>query len=205
VNGSQVVVAQQDGLYVTVNTSSLTTYQENGQSVPASEVQAGRVVSVSGTVSSDHTQIDATTIEIVLPSVAGRVTAVSGTTITITGLSGTAETVTTVSSTVFRNQSRTTTIASVTKGDFVQAFGAPSSDDSFAAVSVYIGASTSVGPFLPGGTGGPVPFGPMRPGGPPATGDLSGSASGYGWGASGYAGGARTSVGGASASASTPL
>jgi len=77
-DGSQLVVSQQDGLNVTVNTSASTTYDEAGQPASASDVQVGTVVSVTGTLSSDHDQIDATTVEIVLPSIAGRVTGVSG-------------------------------------------------------------------------------------------------------------------------------
>ena len=75
------------------------------------------VVSVTGTLSSDHDQIDATTVQILLPSISGRVTGVSGTTISITTFDGTAKNLTTDSSTVFRDESGTTTIAAVAKGD----------------------------------------------------------------------------------------
>jgi len=179
VNGSQLVVSQQDGLNVTVNTSTSTTYDEVGQSVPASEVQVGTVVSVTGTLSSGHDQIDATTVEIVLPSVAGRVTGVSGTTITITSFDGTVETVTTDSSTVFRDQSGTTTIASVAKGDLVEASGTPGAGDTFAAVTVYVGSGTPSAPGVfggPGGFGGHGGFG----GGPvPGGGSWNGGAGGF--------------------------
>ncbi len=153
-SGSQLVVTQQDGLNVAVNTSTSTTYGEAGQSVPATDVGVGTVVSVTGTVSSNHDQIDATTIEIVLPTMAGRVTDVSGTTITITGFDGTVETVTTDSTTVFRNQSGTTTIASVAKGDLFQASGTPGSGNTFAAVTVFVGSGTSSAPDVFAGPGG---------------------------------------------------
>ena len=161
VNGSQVVVAQQDGLYVTVNTSTSTTYEQAGQAIPAVQLQAGTVVSVTGTVSSDHTEINATTVEIVLPSVSGRVTSVSGTTITLSTLNSAAETVTTGSSTVFRDQAGKTTISSVAKGDFVEAWGALGAVNSLAAAVVMVGPSTSLGPIVPGRPvlpgAGPVP------------------------------------------------
>ena len=136
VNGPQLVVAQQDGLNVTVNTSTSTTYDEVGKSASASDVRAGTVVSVTGSLSADHDQIDAATIEVVLPSVAGRVTGVSGTTITITIFGGTAETVTTDSSTAFHGPGGTTTVASVAKGNLVLAFGTPATGNTFAAVTV---------------------------------------------------------------------
>jgi hypothetical protein len=206
VNGSVVVVAQQDGLNVTVKTSSSTTYQQGGQSAPASDLQAGTEVFVTGTLSSDHDQIDATTIEIVLPSVAGRVTGVSGTTITITTFGGTTETVTTGSSTAFTDSSGKTTIASVARGDFLLASGRPGSNNSFAAVSVRVGQGPSAVPVLPvpGGPGGFGP-GPFRDGanaaGPGPFGGFGGVAR---WGArDGAVPG--TASDGTSPAASTPL
>jgi hypothetical protein len=181
VNGSEVVVAQRNGLHVTVNTSGSTAYEQDGQAAVAADLKVGSAVSVTGTLSSDKTEIDATVVQIVLPSVAGRVTAVSGTTITITGFNGT-ETVTTGSSTTFRDESGKTTIASVAKGDFVQASGTPGSANSFAASAVYLAPSTSSGPTLPGG-GGPGSFGPGHfkgrggPGGPANWGSSSWPAS----------------------------
>ncbi|MGA3215078.1 MAG: DUF5666 domain-containing protein [Acidimicrobiales bacterium] len=208
VNGSQVVVAEQDGLYVTVNTSTAS-YEEAGQSAPSSDVQTGTVVSVTGTLSSDHTEIDATTIDIVLPSVEGRVTGVSGTTITITGFDAKAETVTTGSSTAFLTKAGTkTTIASVAKGDLVEAFGTPGSVGTFAAVTVYVGPAVSALPVLPGGPRLPVPVLPTTGAGLPSTGGF-GAFGGYGgpagWGARGGAFGAGTSSGAISAGASTAL
>ena len=156
VSGSQLVVSQQDGLNVTVDTSTSTAYNEIGQAASASDVRVGTVVSVTGTLSSDHDQIDATTIEIVLPSVTGRVTGVSGTTITLTVLGGAVETVTTGSNTVFRDKSGTTTIASVAKGDLVEATGTLGTGDTFAALTVYVGvgAGATSGPGSFGGSGG---------------------------------------------------
>jgi hypothetical protein len=180
-DGSQLVVSQQDGLNVTVNTSASTTYDEAGQPASASDVQVGTVVSVTGTLSSDHDQIDATTVEIVLPSIAGRVTGVSGATITITSFDGTAETLTTDASTVFRDQSGTTTIASVVKGDLVEASGTPGAGDTFAAVTVYVGSSTTSGPGGLGGPGGFGGHGGFRGG--PGGGSWSSTAPGIGAGA----------------------
>ena len=155
INGSQVVVEQSDGLYVTVNTSASTTYDLAGQSASSAALKSGSVVSVTGTLTSDHEQIDATSIEIVLPSVSGRVSAVSGTTITISSFGGTTETLTTDSATTFRNQSGKATIAAVAKGDVVQAVGTPAGANSFAATAIYIGPAASPfgGPMGPGRVG----------------------------------------------------
>jgi len=200
INGSQVVVAQADGLYVTVNVSPSTSYDEAGQTATSSAVVAGAEVSVTGTLSSDHFQIDATTIEVLLPSVSGQVTAVSGTTITIKSFDGTTETVTTGPSTLFRNRSSKTTIASVAKGDLVEAFGTPGSGNAFSAVTVDVGPSTSAGPAVPGGPG---HFGRGRFGGP--RGDnrpMGGFGGAAGWGTQGSG---ATSGAGASGVATSTL
>jgi hypothetical protein len=191
VSGSQVVVAQPDGLKATVNASPSTSYDEAGQTATSSAVVAGAEVSVTGTLSSDHFQIDATTIEVLLPSVAGQVTAVSGTAITITSFKGATETVSTGSGTLFRNQSGKTTIASVAKGDFVEAFGTPGSGASFAAVTIEVGPSTSANRTYPGGSG---QFGRGRFGGPGGDhGRPGGFGGAAGWGTPGS--GATTGAG----------
>lgn len=181
-NGSELVVSQQDGLNVTVNTSAQTTYDEVGQPASASDVQVGTVVFVTGSLSSNHDQIDASSVKILLPSVSGRVVGVSGTTISVTTFDGTAETLTTDSSTVFRDESGTTTIASVTKGDLVRASGEPGTGNSFAAVTVYVGASMTSGPrgFAGlGGLGGQGTFSGV-PGGGPWSGTAPGMGAGKG-------------------------
>jgi hypothetical protein len=188
VSGSKVVVAGQDGLNVTVNTSPATTYEEEGQSAPASDLKPGTYVSATGTLSADHDQIDAITIEIVLPSLTGRVTAVAGTTISITLYDGTTESVTTGSSTAFRDQAGKTTIASVAKGDFVVVSGEPGSANTFSAVTVDIGPGTSAAPALPGSPG-PGGMGPGAFGGFAGQGRLGGHG-GFARGWSGGPGGA---------------
>jgi hypothetical protein len=192
VNGTQVVVQQADGLDVTVNLSSSTAYDAAGQAATSSAVVAGAEVSVAGTLTSDHTQIDATTVEIILPSVAGSVTAVSGRTISITSFGGKAVTVTTDSSTLFRDRTGKTTIASVTKGDFVEAFGTVGAGNSFAAATVDVGPAASAGPNLPGGFGAAGSFGPGGFGGPGGPAGRGGFARSGGWGtaSNGPAGGA---------------
>jgi len=78
------------------------------------------------------------------------------------------ETVTTDSATVFRNQSGATTIASVAKGDLLQASGTPGSGNTFAAVTVFVGSGT---PSAPGVFAGPGGFrGRGSPGGGPVAG-----------------------------------
>lgn len=158
-SASQIVVEQSDGLYVTVDTSTTgTTYTEAGQTVSSSEVTTGTVVSVTGTVDADHTEIDATTVEIVLPSISGRVSAVSGSTITVSSFGGSTYSVATGTATKFRKMpgDTSTTIGSVSKGDIVEVLGSYGSGDSFTAKLVEIGPSLSAPrPVSPSGGKGP--------------------------------------------------
>lgn len=168
VNGSEIVVSEAFGstigLNVTVNTSSTgTTYEDAGHTASAADLSVGTVVLVTGTLSSDHDQVDATTVEIVPASVTGQVTAVSGTTITIKSFDGTVETLTTGASTLFRDpgSKAKASIESVAKGDLVEAFGTAGSGNSFAAITVDVGPSLpTAGAPVPGFPGPVTGFGP---------------------------------------------
>jgi hypothetical protein len=191
VSGSQIVVSQSDGLNVTVNISQSTTYGEVGHSASAEDIHSGTVVLVTGSLSSNHDQIDAGAIQIVPASLTGQVTSVSGKTIKVKTFGGTTETVTTDSTTLFNEPSGKTTIASVKKGAFVEVFGTSGAGNSFVALTVMIGPSLPPrmgghrgfsfhGGF--GGNGGLSGFGgprgaPGGPGGWPAGGAQSGSGS----------------------------
>lgn len=163
---SQIVVRQSDGLDVTVETSGAT-YTEAGQTASSDDVTTGTVVSVTGTVSADHTQIDATSIEIVLPSVSGRVTGVSGSTITISSFGGTTETVTTGNGTKFRTMpgNKSATISSVAKGEMIEVLGSYGSGNTFSAQLVEIGPTLKPTPspgWRSGGAGsGSAPSWPL--------------------------------------------
>ena len=174
VSGSQLVIAGRGGLNVTVNTSSLTAYSEAGHTVSATDVQVGSVVLATGSLSSSHDQIDALKIQIVPAAVTGQVTAVSGTTITVRSFGGTTETVTTSSKTIFTKPGGKATLASVAKGDFVEAFGTAGAGKTFAALTVVVGpaAPSATGAHWGfaghGGRRGPAGGygGPKAPGGP---------------------------------------
>ncbi len=165
------------GTRVTVNISTSTVYDEAGHQASVADLGPGTLVAVTGTATSVSGQIDATRIEILPASVVGRVTAISGTTITLRSSDGKAVSLTTDSSTVFRTFKGKATIASVAKGDIVEAMGKPGAGNSFSALTVVVGpafplptSGGAAGGFfgrgpsgLPGvfGTGGAhVPFGP---------------------------------------------
>ena len=100
------------------------------------------------------------------PMAGGRVTALSGDTITIQTRGGTSVTVTATSSTTFRTMSGPSDAAALKVGDFIRVQGTKESDGTVSATSIMVGtgAPGSMGP------GGRHPAGgqpPRDPGSPP--------------------------------------
>ena len=161
VSGSDIVVADPQGFYRTVVTSSSTTVTEAGATSSLNALLPGTTIDALGTIAADHTDLDATSIRIVLPHVAGRVTAVDTTTGTLTvttrGTTGTT-TITTTAATRFRRGTSTTTLSAIPIGSLVVAAGTPGTGSTFAAVQVSVltrGSRNGTGPG--GGFGGPGP------------------------------------------------
>lgn len=177
--GGTIVIADSQGFHRTIVTSTSTRYFEAGTSVAANAVRPGTDVVAVGSIASDHTDLDAAAVEVVGPSVAGKVTKISGSTITITPLrGGSTETVTTESSTIFRSGGASSSLAKLKRGDYVLVIGTRTSATSFAASAVRFG----IAPKLPAGTGrgwGGKGFGVGGPFGGPA-----GSPTAFGGGSS---------------------
>lgn len=143
-SGGTIVVADQQGFHRTIITSGATRYDEGGSNVSAGSVADGTDIVAYGAIASDRTDLDATVVEIVGPNVAGTVTKISGSTITLTPLrGGAAETVTTSSTTVFRTKGATSSLKALKRGDVLVAIGVRTSSTSFAASVVQFGAAGS--------------------------------------------------------------
>jgi len=172
-SGSAITVQDQQGFWHTINVSGTTSYELGGQSASASAVTTGERVMAVGAVGADHTSLDATDVQVVLPSITGRVTAISGSTITLTTRSGTA-TVTTTASTVYRTKSGSGAASDVKVGAAIVAEGEESSSTAITATSITVVPAPSAadrrgaGPLGPrgGGPGGPGGGGPGGFGGP---------------------------------------
>lgn len=95
------------------------------------------------------------------PTTIGKVTAVSGDTITIQSRGGTSRTVTFASTTTFRTTTGTLTSNAVKVGDFIAVKGTTNSDGSVSATTIMISPNPP-GPMGQGGSGGP----PRGQGGP---------------------------------------
>jgi Domain of unknown function (DUF5666) len=110
------------------------------------------------------------------PTAGGKITALSGNTITIQSRDNTSETVTYTGSTTFRARSGPSTAAALKVGDFIRVQGTKESDGTVTATSIEVGTGAP-GPMGPGGrhAGGRHPGGqPPQGAGSPAGGPPSG-------------------------------
>jgi hypothetical protein len=165
VGNGTITIEDGQGFWHTVHTTGSTTYERGGQSASASDVTKGAHVVALGSIASNHTDLDASSVQVVLPHVGGDVTGVSGGTITLDTRAGTV-TVHTTSSTVYRTSSGTGSASDVVTGGHVVVEGDKAPDGSYTATTVTV---LPAGPDGPGGSGhwGPGPMGGAM-GGPSA-------------------------------------
>jgi hypothetical protein len=157
ITSSGFTVTTRDGLTWTVTVSSSTVYQLGSSDATGSksDVTAGAEVVVQGTQGSGNS-IAALSVRIEMPRVSGRVSAKSGSTLTIERQDGTTFTVKATSSTTYKVSGVTSpTLADITTGMWITAEGPQGTDGSITALSIVAGQA--------GGRGGPG-FGGRGPG-----------------------------------------
>lgn len=92
VGASSLTLTARDGMPQTITVDGNTRYVKGNQPGAFSDIKPGTVVAVEGTANGDGS-LTARRIRIVLPRVAGRITAVNGSTLTVTDIWGMAHTV----------------------------------------------------------------------------------------------------------------
>jgi hypothetical protein len=128
VNGSTLTITGFDGASHTINTDSNTRFDKAGATAALSDVTNGAAIVAQGPVASDGT-MTAVRITIQLPRLAGQVTAVNGSSYTISGRFGSSDTVNTTSSTTYVNANGSNAASSaVISGTYIMAEGTLSSD-----------------------------------------------------------------------------
>lgn len=151
VSGNTITAKQSDGTSVTIHTTSSTRYTRAGKTVDSSQVKAGTQIAVQGTRNSDGS-IAASTVNIVLPHAQGKITQISGSTITVSSRGGT-QTIHVSASTTYDTVTRgsngpTSSAASLSDlkvGTYIEAEGSQNSDGSLAAEAVHILPAPSAG------------------------------------------------------------
>jgi len=137
INGSDISLRTDDGWTRTITVASDTTVTSGGQAATVADVKVGDIVRFAETRNADGSYT-ITRIDIVVPQVAGVVTAVGTDTITITGRNGATTTVRTSASTTY-HVGRTDGLRSDVKvGSAIVAGGKKASDGSLDATTVTV-------------------------------------------------------------------
>lgn len=132
VNGTTIDATTRGGRSVTVMVDGSTTYREAGASASLSDVHAGSVIAVCG-IRGGPNAIHATRVMILLPHLRGVVTAVNGSTLTVTGFDGTTHTIRVNAQTRYERADQSVTLSDVKVGTAVVAVGTENTDGSFSA------------------------------------------------------------------------
>ena len=157
VSGSTLTLRTENGTE-TVKTTSSTKYTKEQLTVTFTSIKVGDVVRVqvprptSATVTPGTGTVTATQVEVVLPRLSGRVTAVGSDRYTLVGQDGQLVTVTTTGGTRYYNGTTKTTAAAVKVGSRVVAEGSQSSLTALSADTVTV-VTMQGGGWGPGGWG----------------------------------------------------
>lgn len=159
INGNALTVTGFDARTYTITVGNNTTYHRASQTAALSDVAVGSLISAEGTPSSDGSTLNALAVTIQLPRVFGRVTAISGDTVTVQGPDGTTYRVQLTDATTYSAGPQATAgKSSITVGSGIMAEGTLGSDGTLTALHVDVatgfgsdgkGMSFRIGP-LPG-------------------------------------------------------
>jgi hypothetical protein len=145
INGSDLTLKTADGWTRTITVTADTTITRAGATIPVTDLKVGDEIRFAQTRNADGTYT-VTKIQLVIPSVAGEVTAVDGSTITVKRFDGTTETIHVDSSTTYTVAGVTTpTLADIKVGAFIVAQGTQRTDGSLDAEAVHGGLEKGFG------------------------------------------------------------
>jgi hypothetical protein len=140
ISGSNLTLETEDGWTRTIALTPTTTITKGGQSSEAGDLAVGDRVRFSQTRGSDGT-FTVTAIQVVLPSIAGTVSATSATTITIERPDGTSVTINVDAGTTYEVAGATASdLGDVAVGMRLVAVGAQNADGSFDASAIRAGS-----------------------------------------------------------------
>jgi hypothetical protein len=136
ISGNSIILKTADGWSRTITVDSGTTYQKNGATASLSDLKVGDEIQFKETHEANGTYtIDA--IVVIPPHAGGTVSAISGSTITVTLPDGTSTTIKVGSTTTYDVAGNgSATLADIKTGMVVQATGTRNSDGSLSATTV---------------------------------------------------------------------
>lgn len=156
ISGSNVSLKTDDGWTRTIAVTGTTKISKGGATIAVGDLAVGDQIHFAETKDTDGT-FTVTAINVILPTVVGQVSAISGSTITVTQPGGTTMTIHVGGSTTYQVDGATGALSDLKVGAFIVAEGTQRTDGSLDAAAVRSG-------FRDGrGFGGPGPGGPGFP------------------------------------------
>jgi hypothetical protein len=150
INGSSVSLKTDDGWTRTITVGSSTTITKGGQTIAVGDLAVGDQIRFRQERASDGT-FSITAINVVLPTIGGEVTAITGNTITVTGKDGTTGTIHVDGDTTYEvGGTAGKALSDITVGSFVIAEGTLRADGSLDADAVHSGFRGMRDGFGPG-------------------------------------------------------
>ena len=147
IDGSSISLKTDDGWSRTITATDATTITKGGATIALGDLAVGDQVALRQDRASDGTYT-VTGIVVVLPTVAGQISAIDGNTITITEPGGTTATIHVDSTTTYRLAGGTGSLSDLKVGTFIVAEGTQRADGSLDAAA--IGGGFGTGGFRPG-------------------------------------------------------
>ena len=176
ISGNNISLKTGDGWTRTITVDSGTTYSESGATIALGDLAVGDQIAFRQTREDDGSfTIDA--VAVILPRLGGEITALNGSTITVTQRDGTTGTIKVSGDTTYTVNGNGASLADVKVGMVIMAEGTLNADGSLAATNVHAGDKDDFGGrgghgmrggFGPGGFG-PGGFGPGWGADPDAT------------------------------------
>jgi len=145
ISGSDLSLKTADGWTRTITVTADTTITRAGTDITVADLKVGDEIRFAQTRNADGTYT-VTKIQLVIPSVAGQVTAVDGSTITVKRFDGTTQTIHVDASTTYTVAGVTSpTLADIKVGAFIVAQGTQRADGSLDAEAVHGGFEKGLG------------------------------------------------------------
>jgi uncharacterized protein DUF5666 len=156
IDGSSVTLKTDDGWTRTVTVTATTTITKGGATIAVGDLAVGDHVRFRQEKATDGTYT-VTAIGVVLPTVAGQVSAIEGDTLTVTQPGGTSATIHVDADTTYQVAGAAGKLSDLKVGSFIVAEGTQRADGSLDAADIHAGdLKRGVGgPGFPGGHGGP--------------------------------------------------
>lgn len=154
IDGSAISLETADGWTRTITVTSTTTVTKAGATIAIGDLAVGDHLRFAETNAADGTYT-VTAIHVVLPALAGQVTAVDGDTVTVTQPGGATATIHLGSGTTYEVKGAAGARTDVKVGALIVAEGVQRSDGSLDATAVHIGGPRGPKGGFPGGPGGP--------------------------------------------------